>query len=66
MADITSKEALGRVASQLEGTTIDALVTCSGLGGVNQWEEVIQTNLTGTYYFVNAFLPFPTKKSTKV
>ena len=62
-ADITDKESLGQVAAQLNNTAIDGLVANSGLGGENQWGEhdrwdaIINTNLTGTYNFVNTFLP---------
>ncbi|MGZ3755689.1 MAG: SDR family NAD(P)-dependent oxidoreductase [Mucilaginibacter sp.] len=62
-ADITDKESLGRVTDQLSNTVIDGLVANSGIGGENQWGEhdrwdtIINTNLTGTYNFVNTFLP---------
>lgn len=62
-ADITNKESLAQVALQLAGKTIDGLVANAGIGGENQWGEadrwnaIIETNLTGTYNFVNTFLP---------
>lgn len=62
-ADITDKKSLGRVADQLSNTVIDGLVANSGIGGENQWgdsdrwDTIINTNLTGTYNFVNTFLP---------
>jgi NAD(P)-dependent dehydrogenase (short-subunit alcohol dehydrogenase family) len=62
-ADITDKESLSQVADQLLITVIDGLVANSGTGGENQWGEhdrwdaIIDTNLTGTYNFVNTFLP---------
>lgn len=62
-ADIKSKESLSEAASQLGDTAIDGLVANSGIGGENhwgsadRWHDIIDTNLTGTYNFVNTFLP---------
>ncbi|OCX50260.1 short-chain dehydrogenase [Mucilaginibacter sp. PPCGB 2223] len=63
IADIRSKDSLEHAASELGDTTIDGLVANSGIGGENywgdndRWNDIIATNLTGTYNFVNAFLP---------
>jgi NAD(P)-dependent dehydrogenase (short-subunit alcohol dehydrogenase family) len=60
LADIRSKESLQLAFKQLDGIAISAN---SGIGGENQWgendrwDEIIDTNLTGTYNFVNTFLP---------
>jgi NAD(P)-dependent dehydrogenase (short-subunit alcohol dehydrogenase family) len=62
-ADITDKLTLSTVAYQLRDVAIDGLVANSGIGGENYWGEndrwhnIIETNLTGTYNFVNTFLP---------
>ncbi len=61
-ADITDKESLNKVSLQLGGTAIDGLIANSGVGGENywgpddRWHDIIETNLTGTYNFVNTFL----------
>jgi NAD(P)-dependent dehydrogenase (short-subunit alcohol dehydrogenase family) len=62
-ADVTDKQSLADVATQLSETTIDGLIANAGIGGENQWGEadrwdsIIDTNLTGTYNFINTFLP---------
>ncbi|MCJ8208178.1 SDR family oxidoreductase [Mucilaginibacter sp. RS28] len=62
-ADIRDKESLAKAASALADTPIHALIANSGIGGENYWGEndrwydIINTNLTGTYHFVNTFLP---------
>src|SRR6185312_574183 len=63
LADIRDKESLKRSAKQLRDVPIDGLVANSGIGGENYWGEndrwadIIETNLTGTYNFVNTYLP---------
>ncbi|WP_428327539.1 SDR family NAD(P)-dependent oxidoreductase [Mucilaginibacter sp.] len=63
-ADITDKKSLIHVAHQLSAIPIDGLIANSGIGGENnwgendRWDEIIATNLTGTYNFVNTFLPY--------
>lgn len=62
-ADITDKKSLSNVFNALGSVTIDGLVANSGIGGENnwgdndRWQSIIDTNLTGTYNFVNTFLP---------
>jgi NAD(P)-dependent dehydrogenase (short-subunit alcohol dehydrogenase family) len=62
-ADIRDKESLADAVSQLEDTPLDGLIANAGIGGENQWGEgdrwndIMETNLTGTYNFVNTFLP---------
>ncbi len=62
-ADIRDKESLADAAAQLEDTELNGLVANAGIGGENQWGEadrwgdIMDTNLTGTYNFVNTFLP---------
>jgi NAD(P)-dependent dehydrogenase (short-subunit alcohol dehydrogenase family) len=66
-ADIKSKESLIVAAAKLGEITLDGLVANSGIGGENhwgtddRWHEIIETNLTGTYNFVNSFLPLLSK-----
>ena len=63
VADITDKTSLSSAASQINGKAIDGLIANSGIGGENywgendRWHDIIETNLTGTYNFVNTFLP---------
>jgi len=62
-ADIKSKDSLAAAAAHLGDTAIDGLIANSGIGGENhwgstdRWHDIIETNLTGTYNFVNTFLP---------
>ncbi|MES2275359.1 MAG: SDR family oxidoreductase [Bacteroidota bacterium] len=62
-ADIRDKDDLADAVSQLEDTPLDGLIANAGIGGENQWgdadrwNDIIDTNLTGTYNFVNSFLP---------
>ena len=62
-ADIKDKESLSKAAEQILEIAIDGLIANSGIGGENHWGEadrwhdIIETNLTGTYNFVNTFLP---------
>ncbi len=61
-ADIKSKESLAACISTLR-RPVDALVANAGIGGENNWGEadrwndIVETNLTGTYNFINTFLP---------
>jgi NAD(P)-dependent dehydrogenase (short-subunit alcohol dehydrogenase family) len=63
MADIRSKDSLEDAARTLGDNAIDGLIANSGIGGENywgdndRWNDIIATNLTGTYNFVNSFLP---------
>jgi NAD(P)-dependent dehydrogenase (short-subunit alcohol dehydrogenase family) len=62
-ADIRSKESLAKAAHGIGGLIINGLIANSGIGGENywgeadRWDDIIATNLTGTYNFVNTFLP---------
>lgn len=63
-ADIRSKESLASATAKLGNIEIHGLVANAGIGGENhwgstdRWNDIIDTNLTGTYNFVNTFLPF--------
>ncbi|MDB5131536.1 MAG: short-chain dehydrogenase [Mucilaginibacter sp.] len=62
-ADITDKKSLSNAFTELGDVAIDGLIANSGIGGENnwgntdRWQTIIDTNLTGTYNFVNTFLP---------
>ncbi len=68
-ADIRDKKSLSHASSKLDGLTINGLIANAGIGGENHWGEsdrwhdIIETNLTGTYNFVNTFLPYLQKAS---
>jgi len=60
--DIRHKENCEEVSRILSGTHLDGIISNAGVGGENyygeddRWNEIIDTNLSGTYYFVNSFL----------
>jgi NAD(P)-dependent dehydrogenase (short-subunit alcohol dehydrogenase family) len=62
VADIKSIDSLAEAAQTLGDMKVSGLVANSGIGGENQWgpadrwDDIIGTNLTGTYNFVNTFL----------
>lgn len=62
-ADIRDKNQLANAAAQLHASFIDGIIANAGVGGENywgqddRWEEIISTNLTGTYNLVNTFFP---------
>lgn len=62
-ADIGHKESLLACADKIKTTAIDGIIANAGIGGENywgnkdRWEEIINTNLGGTYNLVNVFLP---------
>ena len=61
--DIRFAENLLEAAKLISGLKIDGIIANAGIGGENQWgesdrwEDILSTNLTGTYNFVNTFLP---------
>ncbi len=69
--DITDKLRLSAVAYQLRDKVIDGLIANAGIGGENywgdddRWHTIIETNLTGTYNFVNTFLPLLQKAANE-
>jgi len=66
-ADVSSYASVSEVVARLKETVgdIDILVNNAGIGRfgsfleleVEEWEEVIKTNLFGTYYAIRAILP---------
>ncbi|NUM79625.1 SDR family oxidoreductase [bacterium] len=67
--DIRSQESLKAALSKFPDIPLDGIIANAGVGGKNifgdhdRWNDIISTNLTGTYRFVNTFIPF-LKKST--
>jgi NAD(P)-dependent dehydrogenase (short-subunit alcohol dehydrogenase family) len=63
VADIRDADTLQQAAQSLNDTAVSGLLANSGIGGENywgpddRWSDIISTNLTGTYNFVNTFLP---------
>lgn len=71
IADIRDKASLQLAADQANLVTVNGLIANSGIGGENywgdndRWDDIINTNLTGTYNFVNTFLPYLQKADAK-
>lgn len=61
--DVRESAAMEQITASLSGEPIFAVLANAGLGGENhygpgdRWSEIIETNLTGTYHTVQAFLP---------
>ncbi len=62
VADVANAAAMQAVTDQHPALILDGIVANAGLGGENhfgegdRWQEIITTNLTGTYYTVQYFL----------
>jgi NAD(P)-dependent dehydrogenase (short-subunit alcohol dehydrogenase family) len=62
-ADVADSTSLKMVINKLEGIELNGIIANAGVGGENywgaddRWNEIVNTNLTGTYNFVNTFLP---------
>jgi NAD(P)-dependent dehydrogenase (short-subunit alcohol dehydrogenase family) len=63
IADVASAETLQTVLKGSNNLIIDGIIANAGIGGENyfgvndRWQEIIDTNLTGTYNTVQYFLP---------
>jgi NAD(P)-dependent dehydrogenase (short-subunit alcohol dehydrogenase family) len=63
VADITQNGQLEALAQAHPDLVLDGIVANAGIGGENhfgkndRWQEIIATNLTGTYQLVQHFLP---------
>jgi NAD(P)-dependent dehydrogenase (short-subunit alcohol dehydrogenase family) len=63
VADVRDIASLQQAAAQLGSVPVNGLIANTGIGGENawgkgdRWDDIIGTNLTGTYNFVNTFLP---------
>jgi NAD(P)-dependent dehydrogenase (short-subunit alcohol dehydrogenase family) len=62
-ADVSNQESIDKVVKENPSLILDGIVANAGVGGENsfgendRWNEIIQTNLTGTYLTVQNFLP---------
>jgi len=67
--DISVADSVSRAAEDYPHDHIDAIIANAGVGGENKfgehdrWDEIVSTNLTGTYQFVLNFLPLLLKSS---
>ena len=63
IGDITNANDLQKIASNFPALILDGIIANAGIGGENKfgendrWNEIINTNLTGTYLTVQHFLP---------
>lgn len=63
LADIRKRDELAGAAESMRDVSFTGLIAAAGVGGWSvwgpddRWEEIIETNLTGTYNFVNTFYP---------
>jgi NAD(P)-dependent dehydrogenase (short-subunit alcohol dehydrogenase family) len=68
VADIANENSLKNIAQQNADLVLDGIIANAGVGGENnfgendRWDEIIGTNLTGTYSTVQYFLD-PLKRS---
>jgi NAD(P)-dependent dehydrogenase (short-subunit alcohol dehydrogenase family) len=71
VADIRDRTSLARASNQLGSFTIDGIIANAGIGGENhwgiddRWDDIIETNLTGTYNTIFTFLPFLNKSKAE-
>lgn len=72
IADITSLSSLQSCVEQNPNLVLDGIIANAGLGGENyfdkddRWDAIINTNLNGTYFTVNTFLPALQKSNAPV
>lgn len=69
--DIRSLSSVQEAAGKCPASSLDGIVANAGIGGANffglddRWDDIVQTNLSGTYYFVNNFLPLLRKSPSE-
>ena len=69
--DIRSLQNVQEAVKEFPFPSLDGIVANAGIGGANffgsedRWNDIIETNLSGTYYFVNCFLPLLRKSSAE-
>ena len=62
LADITDETAIGKLLKDNDDLVLDGIIANAGIGGENnfgkndRWNDIINTNLTGTYLTVQHFL----------
>jgi NAD(P)-dependent dehydrogenase (short-subunit alcohol dehydrogenase family) len=62
-ADIRSLSSMKALAAEIGDHAVDGIMANAGIGGENhwgeqdRWQEILDTNLTGTYNLVNTLLP---------
>jgi len=60
--DLLSMQSIAKAVEELHGDSVDGIIANAGIGGLtveegrDRWDEIIATNLTGTYRTVQAFL----------
>lgn len=70
-ADIKNAGQMEAAAAAHPGLELDGIIANAGIGGENtfgkadRWQEVIDTNLTGTYYTVQYFMPALQRSQSK-
>ena len=63
LADITDETAIENLLKDNDDLVLDGIIANAGIGGENnfgkndRWNDIINTNLTGTYLTVQHFLP---------
>jgi len=63
LVDITDETAIGNLLKDNDDLVLDGIIANAGIGGENnfgkndRWNDIINTNLTGTYLTVQYFLP---------
>ena len=63
LADITDETAIENLLNDNDDLVLDGIIANAGIGGENnfgkndRWNDIINTNLTGTYLTVQHFLP---------
>ena len=69
--DVRSLPSVKEAAKKCPVPSLDGIIANAGIGGANffgsedRWEDIVQTNLSGTYYFVNSFLPYLRKSPSQ-
>ena len=63
VADVKNKQQMQALVESLPDLVLDGIMANAGLGGENhfgaqdRWQQIMDTNLTGTYFTVQYFLP---------
>lgn len=69
--DIRSLQSIQDAVRKFPCLSLDGIIANAGIGGANffgpddRWNDIVETNLSGTYYFVNSFLPLLRKSSSE-